>query len=89
MIPLTLFEKFSSLTFITSIKVFYVTAHSGKSFKLRKIHSINFLFYCYFERTQNSDINQGPLLCYKFAKNNDFQSQSCSCHCNVYTNSLF
>ena len=40
MIPITLFEKFSSKTFITSIKVFYMTTHSSKSYKLRNIHSI-------------------------------------------------
>ena len=40
MIPVILFEKFSSETFITSIKVFYVTKHSGKSYKLKDIHSI-------------------------------------------------
>ena len=37
MIPLTLFENFNSYTFITSIKVFYMTTHSRKSYKLRNI----------------------------------------------------
>ena len=40
MIPITLFKKFSSLNFTTSIKVFYMIAHSSKSYKLRNIHSI-------------------------------------------------
>ena len=39
-ISITLFEKFSSLTFITSIKVIYMTTLSSKSYKLRNIHSI-------------------------------------------------
>ena len=31
------------------------------------------------EQKPNSDINQGPLLCCKFAKNNDLQNQRRSC----------
>ena len=31
------------------------------------------------EQKPNSDINQGPLLCCKFAKNNDLQFQRRSC----------
>ena len=31
------------------------------------------------EQKPNFDINQGPLLCYKFAKNNDLQYQLRSC----------
>ena len=31
------------------------------------------------ERKPNSDVNQGPLLCCQFAKNDDLQSQSRSC----------
>ena len=31
------------------------------------------------EQKPNSDINQGPLLCSKFAKNNDLQYQRRSC----------
>ena len=31
------------------------------------------------EQKPNSDINQGPLLCCKFAKNNDLQYQRRSC----------
>ena len=31
------------------------------------------------EQKTNSDINQGPLLCCKFAKNNDLQYQRRSC----------
>ena len=40
MIPITLFEKFSSYTFITSFKVIYMSTHSSKYYKLRNIHSI-------------------------------------------------
>ena len=32
------------------------------------------------EQKPNSDINQGPLLCCKFAKNKDLQYQLRSCH---------
>ena len=35
MMPITLFEKFSSSTFISSIKVIYLTVHTNKSYKLR------------------------------------------------------
>ena len=31
------------------------------------------------EQKPNSDANQGPLLCWKFAKNNDFHYQRRSC----------
>ena len=33
------------------------------------------------EQKQNSDINQGPKLCQKFAKNDRQQSQPRSCQC--------
>ena len=33
------------------------------------------------EQKQNSDINQGPKLCQKFAKNDRQQSQARSCQC--------
>ena len=33
------------------------------------------------EQKQNSDINQGPKLCQKFAKNDRQQSQTRSCQC--------
>ena len=33
------------------------------------------------EQKQNSDINQGPKLCQKFAKNERQQSQARSCQC--------
>ena len=39
MITIILFEKFSSETFITSIKAIYMTTHSSKSYKLRNIHN--------------------------------------------------
>ena len=40
MVPITLFEKFSCLTFITSIKVNYMHTHSSKSYKLKNINFI-------------------------------------------------
>ena len=40
MIPTTHFEKFSSQTYIMSIKVIYMTTHSSKSYKWRNKHSI-------------------------------------------------
>ena len=33
------------------------------------------------EQKPNSDVNQGPLLCCKFAKNNDLHYQCMSCQC--------
>ena len=33
------------------------------------------------EQKQNSDVNQGPLLCQNFAKNDGQQSQDRSCQC--------
>ena len=39
MVPIILYEKFCSLTFITSIKVIYMTTHSDKSNRLRKTYS--------------------------------------------------
>ena len=33
------------------------------------------------ERKRNSDVNQGPRLCQKFAKNDRQQSQTRSCQC--------
>ena len=33
------------------------------------------------ERKRNSDINQGPLLCQNYAKNDRLQSQARSCQC--------
>ena len=40
MIPIILFEKFSSQAFITNIYVFFMTTHSSKYYELKNIHSI-------------------------------------------------
>ena len=37
---ITLSKKFSGQIFMMSIKVFYVTTHSSKSYELRNTHSI-------------------------------------------------
>ena len=70
MIPMTLFEKFSSLSFITSIKVFFMTAHSCKSSKLRNIHSIRgTAWYIAIRKKENLQFqNQSHRLYHKFER---------------------
>ena len=40
------------------------------------------------ERKHNSDINQGPLLCYEFAKNDRQQSQPGSCKLSMHIENM-
>ena len=47
----------------------------------KKIGQILSVCFQGIERKQNSDINQGPKLCQKFAKNDRQQSQARSCQC--------
>ena len=77
---------------LTSIKGSYSVANLQKKTKIynTNINLVNDNVFTKFglilsirsqdiEQKPNSDINQGPLLCCKFAKNNDLQYQRRSC----------
>ena len=58
MIPIPLFEKYGSETFIRSIKVIYMTTHSSNSYKLKNLHPVR-------GTTWNVTIQKGENLLYQ------------------------